>query len=1444
VTEDPQKIPEPQGDAAAERDAREREALSHESVSERAAELLEELKPRIRKGRRWLLHLGVSGGSLAVLTLACLIAAYVWVSTPEFENLVRKRLIAEMEASTGGRVEMARFHWNVLRLTVEAEGVTIHGLEPKGEEPYAHVDRIHAELGIYGLLQTGVSSRVVLHALELDRPTFHLMVNADGTTNQPKPKRVSQPGKPVLDTLFDLRVGSFEARQGRIHIGSVVKDLPYDWRVQDASLGLSWVPSVGETPGANASSEDDGVYRLAVGLNEMTYAQGDTLGKVEPLVGHVDLSALLTKKSLRIEQMRLESLGRMLFVKGGVSDFAAATWDGEVDGDVDLRGLPGGSGFPFIRSGVAHVTATLMGKADKFQGRGSLNGANIRYFDPFVDATVRDLTAVFQMDERKLLVSDVKTHPVGGGEIDGEVYLDNWLALTPPPGSALALKVKREHLVLPIPTGRVRATLHEITLDNLLDMTANRQYRRLGLDTVVNGPAWSDWTGLAFDLSIGAHLNMAASGKPEPGEVPVAGEVEGTYHADQGVIQMRTIDVQMPHNTLTGSGALAVFPIDRASDLDLEMHSSDLTEFDGALRALELKRNDRVGAAALIATMTPQGSDGKLLHGQASFKGRLTSSWIRPRVEGHLEGTNVGLEIPPLKATDPPRFLAWDKVVGDGIYTPARIQFTNATLNRGGATLELEGEVDSREPNYSLDEVADEFDSGASVRVHADMRGFGLDDLLPLAGVTAPVTGKMNARVDVQGVVTALNGTGTAEVMKGEAYGVPVERVRVAGNLRDQVLHLTSVSVEKGAGRMTGTASWDLDKSRFTVEAKGSGIDIANLQKVQADTTPFAGRLGFTVSGSGTVDDPRLQAHAVLSGMKLGTEPVADLVVNASTNKRTVVYDLNSHQSAGEFNAHGQTTLDSELGTQASVRFSRFDVGALLQLLQVRGLTGSSNLEGTVELNGPLAHPEKINGEAKLGELAVVIEGVHLASQGAAHAVIANGIARLDPLKITGEDTDIELGGSLGLTGKQQMDLAAKGTVNLRLMESIDPDLIASGSTSFQLEAHGPLLDPVLTGKAEFHNGAMALGDFPNGLSQINGTLEFIQQRLEVRSLTAMSGGGQLRVAGYLGFQHGLYADLSATGEGIRLRYPQGISSLADAKLKLQGPQQNLLLSGEVQVTRFAVNSDLDLTQLTAQSNSVQPVVSQDAPSNHIRLDVHLTTAPQLNFQNAFAKLAGDADLRLRGTLASPSLLGRISLTEGSASVAGTRYELQRGDITFNNPVRIQPIVDLDATARVEDYDITLGLHGTTDKLRVSYRSEPPLPEADVIALLALGRTSSEQRINSQTQQQAGDNPTTDALLGGALNATVSSRVQRLFGSGAVKVDPNFIGSIGNSSARVTVVEQIGQNVTFTFASNVNSTAQQLIQAEIAVNRHVSVLVTQDESGIFSMVLKARRRYR
>jgi translocation and assembly module TamB len=719
-----------------------------------------------------------------------------------------------------------------------------------------------------------------------------------------------------------------------------------------------------------------------------------------------------------------------------------------------------------------------------------------------------------------------------------------------------------------------------------------------------------------------------------------------------------------------------------------------------------------------------------------------------------------------------------------------------------------------------------------------------MDDLLPLTGQSLPLSGSLGAQLTLSGPLHALGGSGWVELDGGVVYGQPVARIRAQGSLANQLIKLASVTVSEAAGKISATGSYNLKSRRFDLDARGAGIDVAKIEGLRRQGLAVTGNLSFSATGSGTLDDPLLEAHASMSGLALNGEPMGALAITAHTANRAVTYDATSRLQATELSLHGQTALSGDYATQAKVQFSQFNIGALLRQIHVQGLSGESALAGTVTVEGPLARPEELRGEARVQELEATVSGVHLHSQGGMHATLANGRISLDPLHVTGEETDLRAQGSLAFKGKQQLDFAASGSVNLKLLQTLDPDLTAGGTTTFQVEAHGPLNNPGLQGRIDVQNGSLALEGVPNGLNQIHGTLEFNQNRLEVRSLTAMSGGGLLSVGGYLAYQHGLYADLSVSGKGIRIRYPQGVSSLADAALRLQGAQNNLMLSGNVLFTRFTVSPDLDIAALAAQAGAAQAIAPPDAPSNHIRLDVHLVSSPQMNFQNAYAKLAGDMDLRLRGTLASPSLLGRVTITEGSALIAGTRYELEHGDIFFTNPIRIQPSFDLNATARVEDYDITLGLHGTLDKAAVTYRSDPPLPEADVVALLALGRTESQQRIYTQQQVQSGANPTTDALLGGALNATVSSRVQKLFGAGSVKVDPNYLGALGNSTSRIIVEEQLGRNLTLTYATNVNTTGQQLIQAEVAINRHVSLLVARDESGVFSMVIKATRRYK
>ncbi len=656
---------------------------------------------------------------------------------------------------------------------------------------------------------------------------------------------------------------------------------------------------------------------------------------------------------------------------------------------------------------------------------------------------------------------------------------------------------------------------------------------------------------------------------------------------------------------------------------------------------------------------------------------------------------------------------------------------------------------------------------------------------------------------------------------------------------------MSSVTITAKAGAISGSGSYDLRSRHFQAEARGAELDIASIEHLHPAGETISGKLGFSATASGTMDEPRVDGRATVAGLTLDREPLGSLELTAHTVNHDLVYDVTSRMEAAELLVHGETNLRGDFQTQARLDLSRFNIGAVFRLAHLNAIKGESALSGTATIQGPLARPAALQGEARLQTMAMTVAGVHLQSEGGLHAALANGRVNLDPLHVTGEDTDLRAQGTLELRDKRQLDFAASGSINLKLAEMVDSDLTAGGTTTFQVEAHGPLDNPSLRGRIEFNNGSLSLEDVPNGLSQLHGTLEFNQNRLEVRSLTAMTGGGQLSLGGYLAYKQGLFADLSVTGKSIRIRYPQGVSSLADTTLHLQGTKSNLLLSGNVMLTRFSMSPDLDIAALASQANAVQPVVPPDAPSNHIRLDVRIQSSPQLNFQNAYAKLAGDVDLRLRGTMASPSLLGRISVTEGNAIIAGTRYELQRGEIAFTNPVRIQPNIDLNATARVQDYDITLGLHGTPDKMSVSYRSDPPLPQGDVVALLALGRTQSEQGLYTQQQQQsAGLSPSTDVLLGGALNATVSSRVQKLFGAGSVKVDPSYLGALGVSTTRITVDEQLGKNVTLTYATNVDTSAQQLLQAEIAINRHVSLLVTRDESDVFSVVVKATRRYR
>ncbi len=166
----------------------------------------------------------------------------------------------------------------------------------------------------------------------------------------------------------------------------------------------------------------------------------------------------------------------------------------------------------------------------------------------------------------------------------------------------------------------------------------------------------------------------------------------------------------------------------------------------------------------------------------------------------------------------------------------------------------------------------------------------------------------------------------------------------------------------------------------------------------------------------------------------------------------------------------------------------------------------------------------------------------------------------------------------------------------------------------------------------------------------------------------------------------------------------------------------------------------------------------------------------------------------------------------------------------------------------MRDYDITVQFRGDAsvpNGLKISWQSEPQLPEADVIALLALGRTQEESAAAASTGSSFGfGGDASNLLINQALNNTVNSRLQRLFGASRVKVDPQGLASETSvvRGPQVTVEQQVASNITLTYSTNVSVSNQQIIQVEYNITRTISIVALRDQNGVVSFDFKIRRR--
>jgi translocation and assembly module TamB len=1394
------------------------------------------------------------GGALLLLLVLVVGGLLFYASTPHFSNQVRQRVISVLQDATGGRVELQSLHWSLRHLSVEVDNLTIHGLEGPGERPYAHVDRLYARAKILSL----VDAKLGLDFLEVDRPAVHLIIYPNGSTNQPTPKAKESSSGPAIRTIFELQANRVEVHDGMALLNA--RAIPFQLAANDLGVVITYAPVSDR-------------YLGQITCSDLTAQQGNAA----VVRSQLDLSVETARDTVDLKTLHFTTGKTRLQATGTLVHFANPQWKLSADGTVDLAELTTVGAVDGFRRGSVDLAITAQGnQASPYVVDGTAKVINAGYVIPYVYIDGLNATTRLHITPDEIALNDVVGRPRQGGIVNAGLRYLNWNAPdNPSPTSssnAAADKTKRAPQPAAIrPVMTIRARVHGVRLSTVLESVAERGYQNLGFDTLGEGPVNIDWTGSADDLTVAANLTMSAPQSSAPGLLPLSGMVDAKYFQYGGRVQINQLEAHSPATTLITTGSLGVYPLEEPSNLTVHLVNHNLGEFDQVLKVLDLGLNGKKGISGIPIQ----------LHGDATFDGSGSGSLVDPAFAGHLTAGRfstlvvlpaaVGAASPPpppptvgpvalpaaSSTAGPPtapsatgahhpgaspstvsRAISWDHLDATASYSSSLISVEKATLTRGKTLIHVSGQLQA----HRISRRRQAFDDEATINATAQMQDASLTDLLAIAGQDLPITGNLGLQAHAGGTVGDLTGGASLTLEGGAIAGQPYHSLTAAMSFSGQDINLTKLTLLQDGGTVVGNGTYNLKTESFLGNLDGTNFELAHFPQPKDPRLFVAGALKFDAHASGTIDSPSILAGIHLRNLVLGGQPAGALEAVVHTQGSNAFFTAQNSLAAAQLQVKGQTALHGDFATQANIVLTNLNIAPILRAFHVQSVTGNSSIGGTIDVAGPLREPKQFSGDAEINQFSVTLQGIPLQASGPLRASLHDGILRLIQAHITGPETDVAVTGTAALMGDQELAVTGNGGINMKLAQTFDPDITSSGHLDFNVNAAGTLTQPSFSGQVRVSNVALALNDLPNGISKLNGNLIFDQNRLQVQDLVGTTGGGQLKFGGFLTYQQGIYGDFTATGKDIRVRY-SGISATADTTLHLQGSETNMLLSGNVQITRFIIGPNVDFASFAGAPGAAVPP-DPTAPSSHVRLDVHIFSAPQLDFQNSYAQLAGSVDLRIRGTLAQPAILGRINVTDGTATFAGTTYRLQRGEIFFTNPVKIEPIVDIDATTRVEEYDVTIGLHGNISQLSPTFRSEPPLPQADVISLLALGRTQEEQALYSQQEQSIGVNSTTNALLGGALNAAVDSRVQKLFGGGSVKIDPTYVGTVGSSSARITVQQNISRNVQVTYATNVNATAQQLIQAQVDITQSLSILAVRDEAGVFSMVLRVHKRYR
>ncbi|MDX1584608.1 MAG: translocation/assembly module TamB domain-containing protein, partial [Thermoanaerobaculia bacterium] len=211
---------------------------------------------------------------------------------------------------------------------------------------------------------------------------------------------------------------------------------------------------------------------------------------------------------------------------------------------------------------------------------------------------------------------------------------------------------------------------------------------------------------------------------------------------------------------------------------------------------------------------------------------------------------------------------------------------------------------------------------------------------------------------------------------------------------------------------------------------------------------------------------------------------------------------------------------------------------------------------------------------------------------------------------------------------------------------------------------------------------------------------------------------------------------------------------------------------------------------------------------------------------------------------------GRVTIDEGGElRFQDIDYRVVQGTISFQNPFRNDPYIDITAESRItrtganlgpaQEYELTVNLTGTLDRIQPTITSDPPIGELTLLTLLS-GGIGTDPSTRPDSLSAAGA-----SLLMSTLGGELGSRIVPF--ADTFRIEPGLLGDSSSFAATVTVEKSISEDLHMIVIYETGSTEnREIIQWQVSPDWVIQFTRDSEQSGTYlinAVDARFRRRY-